>query len=407
MSLAILALRLCTSAQQARGRGHRFCPLLLGSPLRASAEPSSMALGSVCLHFSQQPGPCPREGVWPPRLPWSPGSSTHGGQAAGNMPAQATQTLPVPVACPRAHLRHRSVRQLPLPFPQKTQGTTRTTKMHRLRTAEPLPLKGTPRCRRTSRSANPRLSLPGQPPAFKSSCHIKANTENHYIYSSLSLMPSQFLTLLYSDSVKRLPPRRQHTHPSRVFTPARRLLLLLQICSTVTSCCFARVTAVRSQAHTEAGKSTPFPSKGSREGRREKGRDVTRGQSRPAQGPTQNNPGHAVTCPNGPARKGGWKHPWEPNHSPTAPGNASHQQHRKMPPPCHVLGCPGRHSSSLAMPGWRWDAPASPVVPLTVFCVTVEGPHTSSLRGAYRHTALIPPCSLHSTAELGVRQDRD
>lgn len=164
-----------------------------------------MAIGSACLHFSQQPGPCPRKEVRPPRLPWSPGSSTHSGQAAGKTPAQATQTLRVPVACPSAHSSHGSVRQSPPPFPQNTQGTTRTTKMHRLRTAEPLSLKGTPRCRRTSRSANPRLSPPGQPPAFKSSCHIKANTENHYIYSSLSLMPSQFLTLLHSDLVKWFP----------------------------------------------------------------------------------------------------------------------------------------------------------------------------------------------------------
>jgi len=98
------------------------------------------------------------------------------------------------------------VLQSPFPFSQKSQGTTRTTKMRLLRTAEPLSLKGTPRCRRTSHSANPRLSLPGEPPAFKSSCHIKANIENHYIYSSLSSMPPQFLTLLRPDSVKWFPP---------------------------------------------------------------------------------------------------------------------------------------------------------------------------------------------------------
>lgn len=164
-------------------------------------EPSNIALGSTRLRFSQQPRQHRQEGV----LYGHPGcprerSRTHSGQAAGTMPGQAAQALPVPVACPRAHWSCRSVLQSPLSFSQKTQGTTRTTKMHLLRAAEPLSLKGTPRCRRTSRSANPRLSPPGEPPAFKSSCHIKANIENHYIYSSLSLMPSQFLTLLHSDS---------------------------------------------------------------------------------------------------------------------------------------------------------------------------------------------------------------
>lgn len=115
----------------------------------------------------------------------------------------------------------------------------------------------------------------------------------------------------------------------------------------------------------EASKSIPFPSKGSRRGSKEKGR----GWSRSAQRDDQAGTYHTLTP--GTCNEWGWKHPWEPN---------QHSQLNLGMPAINSTGnpiylpCPGRHSSFCMVPIWRWDASASPMAPLVVICITVEGP---------------------------------
>lgn len=141
--------------------------------------------------------------------PWGP---TAAPWAVGTVPGQALQT---PQGCSPdpEHAQPQSLLQSPLPFSQKTQGTTRTTKMPPVRSTEPVSLKGRARCRRTGHTTHP-ARAPGEPPAFGSSCHIKANTESHRTDSRAAL------TLLHPGSVQWLP-----RSPSRVFAPARPLLL--------------------------------------------------------------------------------------------------------------------------------------------------------------------------------------
>lgn len=154
---------------------------------------------------------------------------------------------------------------MPLPFSQKTQGTTRTTKMPLVRSTEPVSLKGRARCRRTGHTTHP-ARAPGEPPAFGSSCHIKANTESHGSDSGVALTPAQF-DVAPSRFSSMVPPT---TPPacSRLPGASSSSSSLGSRCCDITL--RATVTAVTSQL-TEAGKSNPFPSTGRRAESRGKG----------------------------------------------------------------------------------------------------------------------------------------